>query len=233
MSYDLLNNIVNADCFDVMKQLEDKCMDVTFTSPPYNRVRNDTYEYFDDINDNYFDMLIELTNESLRLSKKEVIINIQQNMCNKSDFFRWLGCFHTNIKGIVAWVKNNPQPGTNYRESDDTYSITNAFEYFVVLGQDNKEFRANNKFQNVIYSNVNSEHFHGHGAVMRLDVAEKMIINFTKPNDLVFDPFMGMGTTAIACSKNNRNYFGCEISEVYYKRCLERVCNQQKQLTLF
>lgn len=83
---ELINKIINDDCFEVMKKLPDCCFDDTFTSPPYNRVRNDTYEYFDDINDNYCDMLIELANQCLRLTKGNVIINIQQNMCNKEDF---------------------------------------------------------------------------------------------------------------------------------------------------
>lgn len=188
---EIRNKIVNDDCFEVMKRLSDDTFDDTFTSPPYNRIRNDTYEYFDDINEDYCDMLIELTNQCLRLTKNNVVINIQQNMSNKEDFFKWLGCFNKNIKGVVIWQKINPQPQTNYRD-DGTYSVTNAFEYFIVLGRDNKEFRANNRTQNIISSFVNSEHFEGHGAVMKLSVAEKMIKDFTTPNGFVFDPFMGM-----------------------------------------
>ena len=225
------NEILNQDCFDVMNRLPDNCFNSVFTSPPYNRVRNDTYEYFDDINDNYCDMLIELANQCLRLTTGNIIVNIQQNMCNKEDLFRWIGIFCKNIKGVVIWQKLNPQPATNYRD-DGTYSVTNAFEYFFVMGRDNSEFRANTKFQNVISSFVNSEHFEGHGAVMRLDVAEKMILNFTKENDIVFDPFMGLGTTAIACYKNNRKYFGCEISKKYFDDCIKRIQDHKKQLTL-
>lgn len=36
--------VINANCFDVLKRMPDNCMDVTFTSPPYNRKRNDTYK---------------------------------------------------------------------------------------------------------------------------------------------------------------------------------------------
>lgn len=32
--------LINANCFDVLKRMPDSCMDVTFTSPPYNRKRN-------------------------------------------------------------------------------------------------------------------------------------------------------------------------------------------------
>ena len=37
----------------------------------------------------------------------------------------------------------------------------------------------------------------------------------SKGGDLIYDPFMGSGTTAISCAKNNRNYIGSEISQEY------------------
>jgi len=40
---------------------------------------------------------------------------------------------------------------------------------------------------------------------------------FTNPNDIVLDPFMGSGTTAIACKNLNRHYVGMEINKKYYK----------------
>lgn len=219
MIYD--NTIFNADCFEVMKNIKDKVFDVAFTSPPYNRTRNDTYEHFDDIAGNYYDMLCTLTNELLRITKKDVIINIQQNYFNKVDFFKWLGFFAEKIKGVIVWEKTNPQPATNLR--DETFSVTNAIEYFIVFSNNPNEFRANNKIKNIITTSVNSEHFEGHGAVMKLCVAEHFIINFTKVGDLVFDPFFGMGTTGVACKKNKRNYCGCEIVEVYKKEAEKRI----------
>lgn len=220
---DLKNVIINQDCFDFMKKCEDNSFDVSFTSPPYNRVRNDVYEHFEDVNENYYEMLVTLTTELLRITKKDVIVNVQQNHFNKVDFFKWIGFFSTKIKGVIVWEKSNPQPSTNYK--DDTYSITNAIEYFIVFNNKPNEFRANNKIKNIITTSVNSEHFEGHGAVMKLSVAEHFIINFTKVGDLVFDPFFGMGTTGVASKKNKRNYCGCEIVEVYKKEAEKRIKN--------
>ncbi len=217
------NSIVQGDCFDVMKNIKDKTFDVSFTSPPYNRVRNDTYAHFNDVNKNYGSMLIDLGNELLRLTKKDVIINIQQNMCNKKDVFNFVGTFCEKIKGVVIWEKSNPQPNTNYRKSDDTYSVTNAFEYFFVLNENPKEFRANENIKNIITTPVNSLRFNGHGAVMRLDVAEFMIRNFSKEGDFVFDPFMGKGTTAVACINNKRDFFGTEIIQDYKEQAEKRI----------
>jgi DNA modification methylase len=54
-----------------------------------------------------------------------------------------------------------------------------------------------------------------HRAVMHPDVARFFIENFTKENELVFDPFMGIGTTAKICKELNRHIIGCELVKEY------------------
>jgi site-specific DNA-methyltransferase (adenine-specific) len=49
------------------------------------------------------------------------------------------------------------------------------------------------------------------------------IISWSNPGDLIFDPFMGSGTTAKAAVQTERDYLGSEISEEYYKICIERL----------
>lgn len=219
-----INKIYNIDCLEGMRMMKDKSVDVSFTSPPYNRIRNDTYDHYDDTLKDYYEFLVNITDELLRITKGYSIINLQQNMCNKKEMFKWIGNYSDKINGIIVWCKNNPQPGNNYREKDNTRSITNAFEYFFFL-KDGKEFRSYGKelCKNYIMTNVNNEHFKGHGAVMKYEVAEHFIKKFTKENDTVLDPFMGLGTTALACKKNNRKYIGFEIVKEYYDMSIERL----------
>ena len=208
-----MNEVILDDCLHYLKSLKGKVFDVAFTSPPYNRIRNDTYEKFTDINPNYYEMMCEVTEHLLRLTKGNVIINVQSNLFNKADVAKWQGQFADKLKGTVIWIKNNPQPSTNYRNG--VYSVTNAYEYFFVFGEDSQEFVANNKIYNYVSSNVNSEHFKGHGAVMKLEIAEWFIRNFSKKGDYVFDPFFGCGTTGVACVRNKRNWGGVEIVPEY------------------
>ena len=57
--------------------------------------------------------------------------------------------------------------------------------------------------------------------VMRLEVMNRVI--GILPNDyIIFDPFLGSGTTAIACKKNNREFIGCEIDKDYFDICIRR-----------
>lgn len=208
-----VNKIHNMDCIEGMKQMQDKSVDVSFTSPPYNRIRNDTYAFYDDTKDDYYEFICDVTNELLRLTKKVCIVNIQANHFNKVDVFRYIGKYAQNMQGIIVWEKTNPQPATNFR--DGQYSITNAYEFFFVMGENGAEFRANTKIKNIISTPVNSEHFEGHRAVMRKDVADWFINNFTAKDDIVLDPFMGCGTTALSCYHNGRNYVGFELVPEY------------------
>jgi site-specific DNA-methyltransferase (adenine-specific) len=62
-----------------------------------------------------------------------------------------------------------------------------------------------------------------HPALMPEKLAEDHILSWSNENDIVFDPFMGSGTTAKMCLKHNRNYIGCDISEEYCNIARERV----------
>ena len=225
-----LNTVMLGDALELIKDIPDKSVDVTFTSPPYNRMRNDVYEHFEDRNDNYEQFLIDITNECLRITRERVIVNVQQNCHNKEDVFSFIGHFATKIQGIVIWTKNNPQPSSNYREVDNSISVGNAYEMFIFISDNPDEFRAygSDFVFNHISSNVNSQHIDGHGAVMKQSIADYFIDKFTKEGQIVFDPFMGTGTTAVSCIKYHRYFLGCEICPDYIRTCERRIKEAEK-----
>jgi len=223
-----VNYVKCGNCFDLIKELPNKSIDVTFTSPPYNRKRNDTYGLYDDQINDYYTFLVKITKECLRVSKDKVIINIQQNFYNKVDFFEYLGYFSENISGIVIWQKTNPCPSGNYNKKTNKKSVTNSFEYFIFLTDDGKEFKhyGDKNLINHITTSVNSENFTNHSAVMKKEVCEWFIKYFTKKNDIVLDPFLGIGTTGLVCRQHNRNFIGFEIVPEYCKMAVKRIkCN--------
>lgn len=62
-----------------------------------------------------------------------------------------------------------------------------------------------------------------HSAVFPEELVKTIIENFSNEGDLVYDPFMGTGTTAIVAKKLNRNYLGSELTEKYFKVINERL----------
>ena len=62
---------------------------------------------------------------------------------------------------------------------------------------------------------------------------EYLIKTYTNKDDIILDPFMGSGTTAIACIKEKRNFIGFELNKEYYDKACKRIKLEQAQLTLF
>jgi len=56
-----------------------------------------------------------------------------------------------------------------------------------------------------------------------LELINRIVECCSNENDVIVDPFMGSGTTALSCKNLNRKYIGCELDEEYYKVCLERL----------
>lgn len=52
-----------------------------------------------------------------------------------------------------------------------------------------------------------------------------MLLNFSNENDIVYDPFLGTGTTAIVAKRLNRRYIGSEIMDSYYQYALSQLAN--------
>lgn len=207
--------LYNGDCLEIMKEFADKSVDISFTSPPYNRKRNDKYENYDDTIEDYFGFLCKFTDELLRITKKWSFINIQTNYYNRTEIYKYIGNYADKIQNIIIWEKTNPMPACGN-------NITNAVEYFIVMGD--KSLKSNTTYtKNHISSSVNSKMDKTHKAVMKQEVCDWFIEKFTNENDLILDPFMGLGTTGISCKKMNRDFIGIELNKEYFNMAEKRI----------
>ena len=73
----------------------------------------------------------------------------------------------------------------------------------------------------------------GHPAVFPFELAKDHIISWSNRGDIVFDPFMGSGTTAVAALDVDRKYIGAEIAEEYVEIANERIRNHTTQTDIF
>lgn len=76
-------------------------------------------------------------------------------------------------------------------------------------------------YSSPVFSSINEKQWHP--AQKPIMLIERLIRLSSNENDLVFDPFFGVGTTPIACKLSNRRFVGCEFTEKYYKIAKERV----------
>ena len=127
--------IFNEDCFETFRRMPACSVTHVFTSPPYNRKRNDKYDHYDDQIEDYYTFLVTLAEQAMRVAQGFVFINIQKNYYNSSEVYRFFGEYHSKIKEVFVWEKSNPLPASGN-------SITNSFEYIVVLGHGKESLKS-------------------------------------------------------------------------------------------
>ena len=66
-----------------------------------------------------------------------------------------------------------------------------------------------------------------------VELMELYVKNSSNPNEIVLDPFMGSGSTDVACLNTNRSFIGIELDEKYFQIASDRMNNHKQQLTLF
>jgi len=204
--------------------MPDNEFDVVFTSPPYNRKRNDKYNNHTDIVDDYYEFLHNSVTDCLRVCRGNVFYNIQKNSYNRQDVHRLMGEFSSELIEVIIWHKSNPMPNPH---------VINAYEYILVFSSQNKSLKANktytkNHFTTPVYSANPNKHMHR--AVMHPDVCNHVLGSFAQRGNSVLDPFMGMGTTGAICSLMGMDFTGIEKSFEYFQKASDRI-GQGNQLT--
>ena len=119
---------------------------------------------------------------------------------------------------MLVWEKSNPSP------MNGQYVYLSGVElavWFKPRGR--KVFNAHCK--NTVFKHSNGSR-KIHPTQKNLDLFKELILDNTNEGELVFDPFIGSGTTAIAARDLNRNYIGIGVNEGYYKACKERLKNE-------
>ena len=232
--------LVCADCMDVLTQMGDCSVDVTFTSPPYNdsakterdietkrHMKYDKVEYRDD----WLDWQIQVIDQLIRVTKRYVLYNVQAILSNKEDVYRLIGHYAEQIHQIFIWYKPNAQPQTY------AHRIGNSYEMVILFrGKKFKNLYVNSEhYNNVIVQNINSNRTYSnvHRAMMSEPFSDEIIREFTQKNDIVFDPFMGLATTGVSCVKFGRKFVGTEINEPYYLLAVERLQAEASKVSFF
>ena len=119
---------------------------------------------------------------------------------------------------FIEWIKTNPQP----RNSNVNY-LTNSREIALLAVKGGKP-TFNSKYDNGIYQYpLYSGKDRFHPTQKSLLLFEDLIHKHSNEGDLILDPFLGSGTTAVAAKKTNRNFIGCEIDKTFFEKSVERI----------
>lgn len=249
-----IDTIYNTDCLEGMKDIPDRSVDLTISSPPYNAGIDYGNKYDDNKPlDEYLNFIKEVLIQVYRITKDggRVAINIA-NTGRKPyiPLSSYINIMAIQIgflcRGEIIWDKG-ASVGTSCAwgswRSASNPSLRDIHEYIMVYSKcdykhigdgestlDADEFTENTK--SIWKMQTASAKSFKHPAPYPLILPQKIIRLFSFMGDVVFDPFIGSGTTAVAAIKENRHFIGFELNEEYYSLACKRIENEKAQLKM-
>jgi SOS regulatory protein LexA len=247
-----LNKIYNMECLEFMKNIENETIDLIFADPPYNLSKSNFKMKFvksggTDLNTNkgswdkfaqedYEIFTKKWLSESLRILKKTGSI--------------WVaGTYHSiyitgylmekvgfEILNEVLWHKTDATPNlscTRFVADHENFiwarkNKGNTFNY-----KQMKSINNNKQMRSIWAKGKTTGGKKIHPTQKPEWLLERILLATSKPGNIVFDPFMGSGTTAVVAKKLNRSFLGTEIDPNYYKMSLERLEKTDNATPLF
>ena len=229
-----LNKIYNEDCLEGMKRILDNSIDLIVTDPPYlinykSKGRKDKEHRFKKVilNDDNEDLIKDYIKECYRILKDDTAMYM---FCSaaKVDFFKTELEKYFTMKNMIIWEKDNHTAG------DLESMFGRKYEIVFLVNKGIKKFNGKRlgdvwKFKRVLGDKQ------VHQNQKPIELIEQCIEKHSDENDIIFDGFMGSGTTAVAAMNTNRRYIGFELDEYYYNVAMKRLNNHDphKQIDLF
>ena len=245
---ELLNTIIASSC-ENMKDIPNNSLHLMITSPPYNVSK----EYDNDLSLNeYLNLLKNCFTETYRVlvDGGRACINIA-NIGRKpyiplSDYVSKIMIeIGFNMRGEIIWNKSagaGISTAWGSFQSASNPILRDVHEYILIFSKGNYKRERDKEEKELRKDNITKEEFIewtksvwtmntesakriGHPAPFPEELPNRLIKLFSFTNDIVIDPFMGSGTTAIAAINKKRNFVGYEINEEYINLANNRILN--------
>tara|TARA_B100000965_G_scaffold101195_1_gene83067 strand:- start:8737 stop:9519 length:783 start_codon:yes stop_codon:yes gene_type:complete len=248
------NSITNKDCLKFLKTIPDKSVDLVLTDPPYN-IGFDGGKGWDSYwkNDReYIQWCISWSKECIRVLKDNRMFVVWGTL--KTESFLLYKLALNRFEGIypqneIIWSYNwGGRTKDNFARKHEYAWCYSTGKKFLFNSDDvrvdrkvGKNMRTGQNYTKGTIptcvweknNHTTSKDYCGwHATTKNIEVLERIIRAYSNENDLVLDPFMGSGSTAIACKLSNRDYIGSELDQEYVKKARARVKSYDRINTL-
>lgn len=243
---EFLNTIINHSS-ENMSEIPDNSVHLMITYPPYNVSK----EYDNDLSlSEYLDLLKNVFSETFRVLVYggRACVNVA-NLGRKPyiplssyvvEIMQEIGFL---MRGEIIWNKAasaSPSCAWGSWQSASNPTLRDVHEYILIFskGDYKRELSASEKegrhdtisrddfmewTKSIWTFNAESARRIGHPAPFPEELPRRLIELYSFTDDIILDPFMGSGTTAVAAIKNDRNFVGFDVSEEYIKLATERI----------
>ena len=242
-----LDKIYNEKSEITISRMKDKSIDYVITSPPYNAAKKGVFKYSnkrsetnkkyksysDDLKSNsYYNWQVKIINSLLRVTKYHIFYNIQLLSDNKIEVIAIMDTFRYFIKDIIIW-KKIPIPHIQKG------ILNTEYEFIIVFSNDKPELKkfskvnfVQGKLSNLIQIGRDSKKYsQSNKATFPVNLVRWFLINFCQKGEIIYDPYMGTGTTGFGCKLEDMHYIGSEIDKDQVDLSIKRIENIE--LTLF
>ena len=211
-----LNKIHNTEALESLKKIPDKSVDLIFFDPPYNAGK-DYGVYKDNLPwKDYMEFMRKIIKECLRISKRGIGIYL--------DWKHFKPYWHKLIpesEPIIIYKRSSGFIFSRRKIMQHHHVIlttATALKPVKSLWDDIRVFGEGYLF---------NEPKFGHPAQTSLKATRRFIEHFSKENEIILDPFMGVGTTAVAAKSLNRQFIGFELNPEYIEIANRRLSQPQ------
>ena len=220
--------LYNGDCLEIMKDIPDKSVDMILTDPPYDISRDNNFKTMNrrGIDFGEWDMGFNVTEWfTLGIPKLKDGGNIVV-FCDWKKITPIVDKMESDgiiIKDLIRWKKTNPMPRNRDRRFITDYEVA---VWGVKKGKWTFNRLSDTYERPEIISGVTpkSEKSYGaHPTQKPIEVMTWLVQRLSNENDTILDPFMGSGSTGVACKNTNREFIGIEKDEAYFKIAERRI----------
>ena len=211
------------DCLELMKNIPDGSVDLVLTDPPYGMAFKSNYrkEKYNEIkNDKSLEWLEKYVGECFRILKRNTAAYFFCSWHNV-DVFKQAIEKKFKIKNILIWEKNNTSMG------DLKASYAPKYE-MITFAHKGRKLLNGFRYADIVKANRTGSKLHP--TEKPVDLLELFIKNSSDEGAVVFDGFMGSGSTGVACVNTNRNFIGIEIDEGYFNIAKKRIEEAQNEI---
>lgn len=216
-----INKIYNMDCLDGMRLMKEQGIkaDWCITDPPYGIGADGSSNWGGPV-------LAKATQYTAKQWDKQRIekpyFDIMREVSKEQIIFG--GNYYTDyLPPSSCWIVWDKVNGANYFA--DCELAWSSYKGAVRL------FRY--MWHGMLQGNAKKREKRVHPTQKPLPLLEWLLNKYTKEGDLILDPFMGSGTTAVACHKLKRRYIGFELDEEYFNLANERLDAVKAQISIF
>lgn len=217
------NQFKHGDCFQLLHELPDECVDLVLTDPPYGidyqsnrRVARDKLPKFE--NDMDLSWVEGWVDQMYRVLKNDRHFYCFTRFDMYPIFYQEIAR-RFKIKNCLIWAKNNHGSG------DLNGSYAPQYEMIIFAAKGSRHLNGSREGDVIPCDNVPSAHRH-HATQKPVELLRQLIEKSTDPEDIVLDPFAGTGSTGFACMDTKRdgsdgharNFVLFELNEEWVKR---------------